>query len=164
MWTRLHSYYCLAAAVVFLILHLYFVLAWNSLYAQFPWPGYAPGVSPPFFWSSPRSELVAYVILFALALDLTLIPAGRRPWLGIAMWAGVMGATVLIWIATPQLRNNSNMWPISLVFLSFMTGVPMLLGRTLGLVYWRIRIGQKLEPWVAGAAIAALVLVGWLYR
>jgi len=164
MWSRPQFFYFLAAGIVFLILHLYFVLAWDTLYAPYPWPGYAPGVSPPVFTSSPSSQLVAYAVLFAIPLGLTLLPAGRRPWMGLAMWAGVMAAIVLVWIATPQLRNNSNMWPISLVFLSFKTGVPMLIGRTIGLLYWRIRIGQKLEPWLVAAAVAALVIVGWLYR
>jgi hypothetical protein len=39
----------------------------------------------------------------------------------------------------------------------------MLVGRTIGLVYWRIRIGQRLNPWLAAAAIAALVIVGKAY-
>ncbi len=164
MWTRLHFFYFFAAAVIFLLLHVYFVLTWDGLYAQYPWTGYAPGVSPPFFSSSPRSELVAYAVLFATALGLTLIPSGSKPWVGVAMWAGVTAAVVLVWVATPQLRNNSNMWPIDLVFLSFITGVPMLIGRTIGLIYWRVRIGQKLEIWVVGSAIAALLFEGWLYR
>ena len=45
----------------------------------------------------------------------------------------------LIWVATPKLRNDSNMWPIDFVFLAVMTGVPMLVGRVLGLLYWRVR-------------------------
>jgi hypothetical protein len=74
-----------------------------------------------------------------------------------------MGAVVLVWLATAQLRQDSNMWPIDFVFLSVLTGLPMLVGRTIGLVYWRIRIGQRLNPWLAAAAIAALVIVGKAY-
>jgi hypothetical protein len=163
MWTRLHFFYFLAAAAIFLGLHAYFVMAWDSLYAHYPWRGYAPGVSPPFFSSSPRSQVVAYAVLFATSLGLTLLPSGRKPGVGIAMWAGIMAATVLIWVATPRLRNDSNLWPLDFVFLAFMTGMPMLIARAIGLLYWRVRIGQKLNLWVVGSAIAALVLMGRIY-
>jgi len=161
MWTRVHYFYLLAAAVVFLMLHFYFVATWDSQFAQDLPRGYAPGALPPFFSSSPKSTTIAQAVVFATALVLTLIPSGKSPWIGIAMWAGVMLAIVLIWVGTPQLRNDSNMWPIDLVFLAVMVGIPMLIGRTLGLVYWRIRIGQKLEWWVVVGAIAALALVVW---
>jgi hypothetical protein len=93
MWTRLHLFYFLATATIFLGLHAYFVVAWDSLYAHYPWRGYAVGVEPPFFSSSPRSEVVAYAVLFATSLGLTLLPPGRNPKVGIAMWAGVMAAS-----------------------------------------------------------------------
>jgi hypothetical protein len=160
---RLHYLYVLAGAVVFLILHIHFVLAWDSLYALHPWTGYAPGRSPGFFSSSPRSVAIANVVLFATALALTMIPPGQRPRIGVALWAGVMGAVVLVWLATARLRGDSNMWPIDFVFLSVLTGLPMLVGRTIGLVYWRIRIGQRLNPWLAAVAIAALVIIGKAY-
>jgi hypothetical protein len=143
MWTRAHFFYFLAAAGLFLVLHLYFVQAWDGTYALHPWTGYAPGVAPPFFTSSPWSQLVASVVLLVMALALTLIPSGGQRLIGIAMWAGVMAACVVIWVATAKLRNDSNMWPISLVFLAVMTGVPMLIGRALGLLYWRIRGRRK---------------------
>jgi hypothetical protein len=160
---RLHYLYVLAGAVVFLILHIHFVLVWDSLYALHPWTGYAPGRRPAFFSSSPRSVAIANVVLFATALALTMIPPGQRPRIGVALWAGVMGAVVLVWLATARLRQDSNMWPIDFVFLSVLTGLPMLVGRAIGLVYWRIRIGQRLNPWLAAAAIAALVIVGKAY-
>ena len=161
--TRLHYLYVLAGAVVFLILHIHFVLAWESLYAHHPWTGYAPGASHAFFSSSPRSVAIANVALFAAALALTIIPPGQRPGIGAALWAGVISAVVLVWVGTARLRQDSNMWPIDFVFLSVLTGLPMLVGRTIGLVYWRIRIGQRLNPWLAAAAIAALVIVGKAY-
>ena len=160
---RLHYLYVLAGAVVFLILHIHFVLAWDNLYALHPWTGYAPGRSPAFFSSSPRSVAIANVVLFATALALTMIPPGQRPRIGVALWAGVMGAVVLVWLATARLRQDSNMWPIDFVFLSVLTGLPMLVGRAVGLVYWRIRIGQLLNPWLVAAAIITLAIVGWAY-
>jgi len=138
---RAHYLYFVAGALIFLALHLYFVLTWQALYAQHLWTGYAPGRLPAFFNSSPDSLLVTNVVLFAAALGLTLLPAGRVRWAGVALWVGVIAAIVAVWIATPQLRHDSNMWPIDLVVLSVMTGVPMLVGRVIGLLYWRIRNG-----------------------
>lgn len=163
MWSRLHMFYLLAAAAVFLALQLYFVVTWDSFYAQHPWPGYAAGILPPFFMSSPKSVPIGCAVLFATSFMLTLIPSARGPWLGIAMWAGVMCAVVAIWLATPTMRNDSNLWPVDLVVNGAMTGAPMLIGRTVGLVYWRVRAGQKLELWVVGAAIATLALAAWFY-
>ena len=160
---RLHYLYVLAGAVVFLILHTHFVLAWESLYAHYPLKGYAPGGSPAFFTSSPRSSAIANVVLFAMALALTVIPPGQRPGIGSALWAGVMIAVVLIWVATARLRQDSNMWPIDFVFLAVQTGVPIGVGRTIGLVYWRIRIGQRLNARQVVAAVACLVIGGWAY-
>ena len=141
MWTRRHVFYALAAAAVFLALQLYFVLAWPSHYAQHTWTGYAPGVSPPFFTSSPRSQIVASAVLGVMTLVLTLMPGGRTRLLGTAMWLGVLAAIVLVWIATPRLRGDSDLWPIDLVLLAIMAGVPMLIGRGLGLVLRRICSG-----------------------
>ena len=154
--TRLHYLYVLAGAIVFLILHIHFVVAWESLYAHHPWWGQHPG-GPAVFTGSPRSLAIASAVLFVMALALTVIPPGQRPGIGSALWAGVMIAVVLIWVATARLRQDSNMWPIDFVFLAVQTGVPMVVGRTIGLVYWRIRIGQRLNPRQAVAAVACLV-------
>ena len=161
--TRMHFLYVLAGAAVFLILQTHFVLTWESLYAHYPWKGYAPGISPAFFTSSPRSLAITSAVLFATALALTVIPPGQRPWIGIALWAGVMIAVALVWVATARLRQDSNMWPIDFVFLAVRTGVPIGVGRTTGLVYWRIRIGQRLNARQAVAAVACLVIGGWAY-
>jgi hypothetical protein len=108
--------------------------------------------------------MVADGVLFAATLGLTLLPTGHRRGTGAALWAGIMSAVVLVWVGTARLRQDSNMWPIDFVFLSVMTGVPMLVGRLIGLVYWRIRIGQRLNPWLVIATIASLVIVGLAYR
>jgi hypothetical protein len=164
MWTRRHLFYFLAAAAISLALHLGLVAAWHSTFANDPWRGYAPGVAPAFFTSSPKSLMLALAAFAIMALGLTLIPSGRAPWIGLAIWAGVMAAIVAAWIATPALRHDSNMWPISLVILAAETGLPMLVGRTFGLLYWRVRIGQAVPPALLAAAAAALLLFAWLYR
>src|SRR5438046_6321205 len=138
--TRMHFLYVLAGAAVFLILQTHFVLTWESLYAHYPWKGHAPGRSPAFFSSSPRSLAITIAVLFATALALTVIPPGQRPGIGSALWAGVMIAVVLIWVATARLRRDSTMWPIDFVLLAVPPGVPIAMGRTLGVVSVRIRI------------------------
>jgi hypothetical protein len=143
MPTRPQSLYFAAGAVIFLMLHLYFVLSWDALYAPHPWLGYAPGVSPPFFTSSPRSLWLAAAVLFVAALGLTLLPAGREQRTAVALWVGVMSAIILVWLATARIRQDSNMWPIDFLFLAVMTGVPMLAGWAIGLAYWRIRTRHR---------------------
>jgi hypothetical protein len=159
---RVPYLYFLVGALIFLILHVYFFITWDTLYAHHPWRGSAQA-GPAFFSSSPRSAMIAGVVLFAAALGLTLVPTGHGRGTGAALWAGVMSAVVLVWVATARFRQESNMWPIVFVSLSFMTGVPMLVGRIIGLVYWRIRIGLRLNPWFVVATIALLVIVGMEY-
>jgi hypothetical protein len=161
--TRLLLYF-LAGVVVFLILHLHFVLSWDTLYAHHPWSGYAQA-GPAFFSASPRSVMVAGAVLFAAALALTLVPMGHERGTGAALWAGVMSAIVLVWVATERERfGEHNVWPLEFLNFLFMTGGTMLVGRIIGLVYWRIRIGQRLNPWFVVATLAFLIYVGLLFR
>src|SRR6059058_1893420 len=99
---RLHYLYVLAGAVVFLILHIHFVVAWESLYAHHPWSGQS-SVGPAVFTGTPRSLAIASAVLFVMALALTVIPPGQRPGIASALWAGVMIAVALIWVATARL-------------------------------------------------------------
>jgi hypothetical protein len=124
--------FILVGAAAFLLLHLQFALWWESYYSHFPVDGYQAAMAahrvPPFFASSERSLLVARLVLAVLPL-LALPFAGVTPWKAVwAMWGGVMVAVVFIWVATPALRQDSNMWPIDLVFLAVMTGIPLVLG------------------------------------
>src|SRR5437773_5901023 len=48
--TRLHYLYVLAGAIVFLILHIHFVVAWERLYAHHPWRGQHPGRPLRLYW------------------------------------------------------------------------------------------------------------------
>jgi hypothetical protein len=124
--------FVLVGVIAFLLLHLQFALRWDSYYSRFPLNGYQAAMDayrvPPFFASSERSLLIARVALAILPL-LALPFASVTPWKAVrAMWGGVMAAVVLIWLATPALRQDSNMWPIDLVFLAVMTGIPLVLG------------------------------------
>ncbi len=54
------------------------------------------------------------------------------------MWVGVMLSVMLIWGGTARLRQDSNMWPIDLVYLSFMTAPPLFLGSAICLVVQKV--------------------------
>lgn len=153
--------YLAAGAIVFLILHLHFILAWDSLYADYPFAG--TRAEPPFFATSERSSLITTIVLFATALGLTLIPKGNQPGLGVALWAGVVTAVVFVWLVTARLRQDSNMWPIDLVFVSAMTGLPMLWGRTAGLLYWCIRNAKRPNLFLVLLALVSFVLTASLW-
>lgn len=119
-------------AVTMLLLHLHFVMFWESSYSGFEWRGYegciVHGRCPPFFSGTSRSLLITNLVLFFLPLVVFWF-ARERPWTStLGLWLGVMLSVVIIWLATKRLREDSNMWPISLVFLSFMTAFPLLLG------------------------------------
>ena len=121
-----------AGLLVFLALQLQLAMSWRSYYALYPIPGYeeamASGRIPPFFSSSERSLLVTRIVLAILPL-LALPFAGSSPWKAAGgLWIGVMLATVSIWIATPALRQDSNMWPIDFAYLGVVTAIPLFLG------------------------------------
>src|SRR5260370_38649755 len=97
--------YFFGGAVIFLILHFYFVITWDTLYAHHPWRAYAQA-GPAFFSSSPRSAMIAGVVLFAAALGLTLVPTGHGRGTGAALWVGVMSAVVPVWWATARFRQH----------------------------------------------------------
>jgi hypothetical protein len=121
----------LAGMVAVLVLQWHFSQAWADYYSRFPWRGYEQamreGLVPPFLTTSPRSFLVGSCALFAMPL-LTLWFGGRPLRSSLALWTGAMISLLGIWVATPQLRQDSNMWPIDLVFLLFDTGLPLLAG------------------------------------
>ena len=132
------AFLALVGAAAVLVLQWHFSRAWAGYYSQFPWQGYGQAMKaghvPAFLTSSPRSLLVGTRALFALSL-LTLLFAGARPFRsGLAIWAGAMVSLVGIWIATPQFRQDSNLWPIDLVLLGLSTGLPLMAGALVALV------------------------------
>lgn len=118
--------------VTMMLMHLLFVLFWRTYFSHFPLNGYRvameQGRIPPFFTSSTPSVWFTRIALFALPVVAFWFARGRPRFSTLAMWAGVMFTIILIWVSTPQLRNDSNLWPLDLVFLSFMTGIPISLG------------------------------------
>ena len=124
--------FTLVGGVVMLALQWHFSHAWTSYYSHFPWQGYQQamreGHVPAFLTTSSRSSLVGGMVIFSLPILTLWFAGGRLISSTLALWAGVMISLVTIWIATPQLREDSNLWPIDLVVLGFTTGVPLLLG------------------------------------
>jgi hypothetical protein len=122
----------LVGTVALLVLQWHFSRTWVGYYSRFPWPGYEQamrkGHVPAFLTTSPRSLLVGSCALFALPLSM--FWGIRRPLLSslLALWVGIMASLVGIWVATPQLRQSSNMWPIDMVLLLFSTGLPLMAG------------------------------------
>lgn len=134
MISRRYASWTFAAlgAGAFLLLQLHFAIAWKSYYAHFPFMGYQrameSGLIPPSLTTSTRSLLVGRVVLVLLPLGSLWFRNGRRRDALLALWSGVMLALVLVWVGTKRLREDSNLWPIDLVFLLFVTGMPLLLG------------------------------------
>jgi len=129
--------FVLLGVVVMGFLHLQFMLFWRSHYSHFPWPGsqaaMAQGLIPPFFTNSTLSLKHTMATLFAAPL-LALWFARERPWVStLAIWAGVMLFNSFVWVGTERLRHDSDLWPIDFVFLTFVTGIPLMLGSILAL-------------------------------
>ena len=126
------AFIALVGGVVMLALQWHFSHAWTSYYSQFPWQGYQQamreGHVPAFLTTSSRSSLVGWMVIFSLPVLTLWFAGGRLISSTSALWAGVMVSLVTIWVATPQLRQDSNMWPIDFLFLAFTTGIPLLLG------------------------------------
>jgi hypothetical protein len=54
------------------------------------------------------------------------------------------------------------MSPIDPAYLSIVTGAPMRMGCTVGLLHRRIRTGQRLNPWLAAPVAGAGIVAVWL--
>lgn len=137
-------------AMALLVLQWHFSVAWAGYYSRFPWAGYGQAMGdghvPAFLTTSPRSLLVGFCVLFALPFVTFWLGGGRPLLSSLALWAGVMGSLVGVWVATSQLRQDSNMWPIDLVFFIFITGVPMMAGALTVLGVQKARKPLKCRP------------------
>lgn len=117
-------------AITMLLLQLHFTLFWNSYYAE--------GAYPPFFTGSTRSLEITLIVLFILPFVALWFVRGKALISTLALWLGVMFSAMIIWLASEQLRRDSNMWPIDLVLLSIMTGIPLFLGCISQIVIQRV--------------------------
>ena len=89
---------------------------------------------PEFLTTSPRSYPVGCVVLFLLPF--LALGFGHPFRSTLALWTGVVVGLVIAWISTPQLAQDSNMWPIDLLFLALCAGIPVWAG---GLVVYGIQ-------------------------
>lgn len=81
-------------ALTFLLLHLHFTTAWETLYAPQPWSGLETaareGLLQPWFGSTPGSLRVTQAVMGGLALVVGLLRTDD-PWrAGLALWVGVL--------------------------------------------------------------------------
>jgi hypothetical protein len=124
-------------AATLLAFQLQLVILWGSYYAHHPFRGYENAIATmaPFFSESPRSLLLVAIVLGAVALVASRTAHNVIRAL-VWIWGGAMLASVAWWVATPSLRNDSDMWPIDLVFLGVYLGFPIVVAGILGGV-WR---------------------------
>jgi len=124
--------FSLAGFLAILALQLQCMLLWGVFYSRFPWEGYSNamqmGAIPASLTTSQASCALMIVALVLLPLLSFRSPNQRLFPVWSGLWLGVMTGLIAIWISTPQLRNDSNLWPIDLVMLAIATAIPVLVG------------------------------------
>lgn len=129
-------------AITFLLLHLHFATAWESLYAPQPWAGMEDaartGLLEPWFGSTPVSLRVTQAVLAGLALVVGLLRTDDSWKAGLALWVGVLiplipvlfGRTVLtetnLLVVTPM--SDAPLTWLALPLETLRVGVPLLAG------------------------------------
>jgi hypothetical protein len=121
-------------AGTFVLLHVFMVATWRTLFAVAPWPGYEgaarAGIVSPWFINSPRSLWLARATIFSVAF---LLAALRRspPWrVALVFWLGVAIAVAAMY-ATTALPDLPNGWIGYLVY-PFRTLLPVLVATVAG--------------------------------
>jgi hypothetical protein len=121
-------------AVTFVLLHLFMVATWRTLFAVAPWPGYEgatrAGIVSPWFINSPRSLWLARATIFLVAF---LLAALRRtpPWrAALVFWLGIAIAVAAMY-ATTVLPSLPNGW-IGYFVYPFRTLLPVLVATVAG--------------------------------
>jgi hypothetical protein len=124
--------------------HLVLVAGWSAYFGGSTWAGYQPGNSPVFFGATPRSLYFFNTVLAGASFFLAMNrwKAGQ-PTGALLVFAGAYTVEILIWIATPQLRQDSNLWPIDAVFVAGEAGFPVLIGRMLAGALTETALGQR---------------------
>jgi len=130
----------LSGLLVFLLLHLLFVVNWPWFMAV-PWPNYeaatARGIVEPWFVHTPRSLWVTRAAFFILAMVTVLLREGARSANAFAIWLGA-GTGVALTYPTTSLPSLEWGWlgfplyPLRLV-------LPVVLGAAAGVVSARVR-------------------------
>jgi hypothetical protein len=123
----------LLLAILFMVaIQAQFLVLWRPLYAHPTWKGYEiaaeRGYDVPFYTTSPRALLATEMLLFLFALALLLIRRSFWPLVVPGLLIGAFLGAVGVWISTRRLREDSNLWPIDMLFLLVVTAVSIALG------------------------------------
>ena len=124
----------LAGLATLLLLHLFFTLSWDALFAPRPWPGYETamraGTIEPWFVHSPASLWLTRAVVFAAALTIALLGRRARWWNALAFWGG-SAAGIMLTYATTTVRSLPWGW-LGFVLYPFRVLIPIVLGTALG--------------------------------
>jgi hypothetical protein len=124
----------LAGLATFLLIHLFLYVAWDSVFAAHPWPGYEQamrsGTIEPWFVHTPASLWLTRAALFAIAFGIALAQKRGRWMTASAFWLGT-GAGVALTYATTAIRSLPWGW-LGFLLYPFRTLIPILLGTALG--------------------------------
>jgi prolipoprotein diacylglyceryltransferase len=124
-----------------MLLELQVRVLW-SLYSRFPTHGYEEvwtegKVTPSLAAPSDLIMPVTLVVLGMLGAVTVLFVRGKARAVLPGLWPGAMAAYCAMWLATPALRQDSNMWPIDLVVMEIGVSIPLVIGGLLGKVLLR---------------------------
>jgi hypothetical protein len=130
----------LCGLLVFLLLHLLFVVNWPWFMAV-PWPGYevatARGIVEPWFVHTPRSLWLTRTAFFIVAMVTVLLRDGAQSANAFAIWLGA-GTGVALAFATTSLPSLEWGW-LGFVLYPLRLVLPVLLGAAAGVVGARVR-------------------------
>lgn len=136
----------LLGVATFVLLHIFMVATWGTLFAVAPWPGYESatraGTVPAWFINSPRSLWLARATIFMIAFLLAALRS-VPPWrAALVYWIGLALAVAATY-ATTSLPTLENGW-VGYFIYPFRTLVPVLVGTVAGDVARRL-LGRRRE-------------------
>jgi hypothetical protein len=127
----------LAGGLVFLTLHLIFILTWDRFFTTSSWPGYEAsangGLIEPWFVNTPASLWFTRATLFVMAFSITLFAGARPGSAALAFFTGAAAGCAAMWATT---RAHAVEWG------------------WLGFIIYPLRL---LLPVVIGAVLAAII-------
>jgi len=127
-----------AGFLTIMLLELQVRVLW-SLYSRFPMNGYQEvwregKVTPSLAAPSSLIMPVSLVVLGIVGAVAVLFVRGRARATLTGLWLGAMAGYCTVWLSTPALRQDSNMWPIDLVLIGIGLFIPLVIGGLLGKV------------------------------
>ncbi len=124
------------------LIHLQFVVMWNSVYALRPWKGFewamAHGLVEPHFSNSPWAFAVCLGALAVLGLLAALFGRDRLIAVIVGLCCGVFVAVIATSLASAEFRG-SNLAPLAVVLYPLVLFPPIVVGALLGRGASRLR-------------------------